>query len=169
MDFINKFLDMLRSTYMGFLFDNIMWDLWVILGIILCLSEFIVPGFVICFFGAAAIVMGLVTAIFPSMALGWQIFIFTILSVSVIYASRKFFPEAFKGNKERAVANSDCDDFSHAIAITEETIKPGLVGGKVRFEGSYWTARSNEEIAAGEEVRVVARENITLIVEKIIK
>ncbi len=169
MDFINKFLDMLRSTYMGFLFDNIMWDLWVILGIILCLSEFIVPGFVICFFGAAALIMGLVTAIFPSMALGWQIFIYTILSVAVIYASRKFFPEAFKGNKEKAVANADCDDFSHTVAIAEEAIKPGLVGGKVRFEGSYWTARSNEEIAAGEEVRVVARENITLIVEKIKK
>lgn len=42
MDFINKFLDMLRSTYIGFLFDDIMWALWVILGIILCLSEFIV-------------------------------------------------------------------------------------------------------------------------------
>jgi membrane protein implicated in regulation of membrane protease activity len=103
------------------------------------------------------------------MALGWQIFIYTILSVAVIYASRKLFPEAFKGNKERAVANADCDDFSHTVAIAEEAIKPGLVGGKVRFEGSYWTARSNEEIAVGEEVRVVARENITLIVEKIKK
>lgn len=169
MDFINKLVDMFKSLGIGFLFDNIMWDLWVILGIILCLSEFIVPGFVICFFGAAALIMGLVTAIFPSMALGWQIFIYTILSVAVIYASRKFFPEAFKGNKEKAVANADCDDFSHTVAIAEEAIKPGLVGGKVRFEGSYWTARSNEEIAAGEEVRVVARENITLIVEKIKK
>lgn len=169
MDFINKLVDMFNSIGVGFLFDNIMWDLWVIFGIILCLLEFAVPGFVICFFGAAALIMGLVTAIFPSMALGWQIFIYTILSVAVIYASRKLFPEAFKGNKERAVANADCDDFSHTVAIAEEAIKPGLVGGKVRFEGSYWTARSNEEITAGEEVRVVARENITLIVEKIKK
>ena len=169
MDFINKLLEMLNSIGVGFLFDDIMWDLWIILGIILCLSEFLVPGFVICFFGVAAIVMGLVTAIFPSMGLGWQIFIFTLLSIGAIYASRKFFPNAFKGDKERAVANADCDDFSHAIAITEEVIKPGMIGGKVRFEGSYWTARSEEEIPAGEEVRVIRRENITLIVEKIKK
>ena len=169
MDFINKLQEMLHSIGSSFLFDNIMWDLWLIFGIILCLSEFVVPGFVVCFFGVAAIIMSIITAIFPSMGLAWQIFIFTILAIAVIYASRKFMPQVFKGNTERAVANSDCDDFSHTVAVTMETIKPGLVGGKVRFEGSYWTARSEEEIPEGEEVRVISRENITLIVERIKK
>ncbi len=146
-----------------------MWDLWIVLGIILCLFEFVVSGFVICFFGIAAIIVGILTAIFPEMGLSWQMFVFTIVTIGTIYASRKFFPNVFKGNKEKAVANADCEDFSHAIAITEEVIKPGMVGGKVRFEGSYWVARSDEEIPAGEEVHVIKRENITLIVEKIKK
>ena len=33
--------------------------LWLIVGIILILSEFVIPGFIICFFGAAAIITGI--------------------------------------------------------------------------------------------------------------
>lgn len=144
-----------------------MWDIWIILGIILCVSEFVIPGFVICFFGVGALITALIAAICPSIALGWQIFIFTLISVASIFASRKLFPNAFKGNSERANVNEDCDDFSKATAVTEEYIKAGSVGGRVRYEGSYWTARSNEDIPAGEMVHVVGRDNITLIIEKI--
>lgn len=151
-----------------FVGDN-MWEKWIISGIVLCVLEILVPGFVICFFGVAAIITGILSYIFPNISLPWLFLIFSALSIVLTLVLRRFIPKVFKGETEKANANSDCDDFSHATAVVVEEIKPGIVGGKVSFEGSFWTARSDEEILAGEEVHVIKRENITLIVEKIKK
>ncbi|MGL5060771.1 MAG: NfeD family protein [Microcoleus sp.] len=60
---------------------------------------------------------------------------------------------------------------SHPIAqdekaIVEEEIRPGETG-RVRYQSSWWPARSEQEIIfnPGEAVRVIAIDNITLIVE----
>jgi membrane-bound ClpP family serine protease len=52
-------------------------------------------------------------------------------------------------------------------AIVEEEIRPGE-SGRVRYQSSWWPARSEQEITfrPGEAVRVVAIDNITLIVEE---
>jgi membrane protein implicated in regulation of membrane protease activity len=52
-------------------------------------------------------------------------------------------------------------------AIVEEEIRPGE-SGRVRFQSSWWPARSNQEItfSPGEAVRVISIDNITLIVEE---
>lgn len=51
-------------------------------------------------------------------------------------------------------------------AIVEEEIRPGE-SGRVRFQSSWWPATSNQEITfkPGDAVRVIAIENVTLIVE----
>lgn len=51
-------------------------------------------------------------------------------------------------------------------AIVEEEIRPGEPG-RVRFQSTWWPAISDQEInfKPGEAVRVVAIENVTLIVE----
>jgi hypothetical protein len=52
-------------------------------------------------------------------------------------------------------------------AIVEEEIRPGETG-RARYQSSWWPARSEQEITfnPGEAVRVVAIDNITLIVEE---
>lgn len=51
-------------------------------------------------------------------------------------------------------------------AIVEEEIRPGE-SGRVRFQSSWWPATSSQEITLkpGDAVRVIAIENVTLIVE----
>ncbi len=51
-------------------------------------------------------------------------------------------------------------------AIVEEEIRPGEAG-RVKFQSSWWPATSEQEITfkPGEAVRVVASDNVTLIVE----
>lgn len=51
-------------------------------------------------------------------------------------------------------------------AIVEEEIRPGE-SGRVRFQSSWWPATSDQEITfkPGEAVRVIAIDNVTLIVE----
>ena len=51
-------------------------------------------------------------------------------------------------------------------AVVEEEIRPGQ-SGRVRFQSTWWPAKCDREITLkrGEVVRVLALENITLIVE----
>jgi len=51
-------------------------------------------------------------------------------------------------------------------AIVEEEIRPGE-SGRVRFQSSWWPAISDQEITfkPGDAVRVLAIDNVTLIVE----
>jgi membrane protein implicated in regulation of membrane protease activity len=51
-------------------------------------------------------------------------------------------------------------------AVVEEEIRPGK-SGRVRFQSTWWPAKCDRDVTLkpGEVVRVLALENITLIVE----
>ena len=42
--------------------------IWAILGLAMVVAEFVIPGFVIFFFGLGALINALLTAIFPGLA-----------------------------------------------------------------------------------------------------
>jgi NfeD-like C-terminal, partner-binding len=78
-------------------------------------------------------------------------------------------------DEETAVADdveTACTDRAHKPipqeekAIVEEEIRPGE-SGRVKFQSSWWPATSDQDMTfkPGEVVRVVAIDNVTLIVE----
>ncbi|WP_293135115.1 NfeD family protein [Microcoleus sp. bin38.metabat.b11b12b14.051] len=82
--------------------------------------------------------------------------------------------EIVAGEEKVAVSDAETAD-SHLApkaiaqdekAIVEEEIRPGE-SGRVRFQSSWWPATSDQDITfkAGEAVRVIAINNVTLIVE----
>jgi membrane-bound ClpP family serine protease len=82
--------------------------------------------------------------------------------------------ETVAGEEKEAVADTKTANThvaSKAIApdekaIVEEEIRPGE-SGRVRFQSSWWPATSDQEITfkPGDAVRVIAIDNVTLIVE----
>ena len=50
--------------------------MWLALGLVLAVSEFFVPGFVIIFFGAGAILTGIVKLVFSGLGDGAALLIF---------------------------------------------------------------------------------------------
>lgn len=138
---------------------------WLIFGMILLISEFFIPGFVIFFFGVAACLVSVVTYCAPELGIAWEILIFAVSSVLLLVLSRRCFPGVFKGRNVICEVDPDLDDVSgqFATAITEINSDRE---GKVEFRGSLWNAVSGEPIATGERVRIISRKNITLIVEK---
>lgn len=140
--------------------------IWLISGVVLILAEFIIPGFVICFFGASALAVGGVLCIFPQLALVWQLLLFAVLGVVLLIGCRRFMPGIFRGSESAGDVEIDDDGVSGEICICRAGISPGLPG-KVDFRGSLWNASAEEVIVPGENCVVISRNNLTLKVRKI--
>ena len=139
--------------------------LWLIAGIILILSEFIIPGFIICFFGASAIITGILYWFIPALTFAWQILLFAVLGVLLLIACRRYMPGVFKGKENGSDRDIDDDNVSGSTCVCRADIAPG-VPGKVEFRGSLWNAISSDTIPAGSRCIIKSRNNITLEVEK---
>ena len=137
-------------------------------GVVLTLAEFAVPGFVICFFGVAAMLMAGVTWMWPEMGTGWKVLLYTVLSLVLLVVCRRWMPASFKGKSTAAGGDPDEDEVVGGRATVCEAIRePG--GGAVEFRGTRWRAHSADggEIEAGAQVEVAARENLELKVKRI--
>lgn len=139
--------------------------IWIGAGLLLALSELIVPGFVIIFFGFGAILTGLLTLCF-NMPEWLQCLLFTISSVASLLILRRYLPNIFGGKEEKVeelpAESLECEG---QIARVVDKIEPGLVGS-IMFQGSVWKATSEDNLPAGEDVVIVKRSNITFVVKK---
>lgn len=135
---------------------------WFVSGLVLAALEFIVPGFVIIFFGAGAILTAFATLVFPSMSSNTQAIVFVVLSLVSLAVFRK---QAFgHGAKKNADAATDYDDdFIGREVVVVEPIAPGAPG-KVELNGVNWNATSESALAKGVRAKIVARDGLTLVV-----
>lgn len=128
--------------------------LWLGAGVILCLSEWVLPtAFVAFMMGLSALAVALVSLVLPQVYL--QAILWLGLSTGLILVSRRLLP------KRPAKLLRDPIE---AQTLTE--ILPGQKG-RVLYEGISWQARCEDHhlaIAASEKVYVVRREGTTLIV-----
>ena len=56
--------------------------LWFIAGVIFVLAEFVIPGFVICFFGVSALIVAGLIWLVPSLSITLQLLLFAALGVA---------------------------------------------------------------------------------------
>jgi membrane protein implicated in regulation of membrane protease activity len=138
---------------------------WIIAALVLMAAEFIVPGGIIFFLGggclivAGALWLGLVTTWVSVLTL------FFITSLVLILTLRSFFTQFAGGDYSQANTDEIVDDLGE-IAVVLESIGPGESVGAITFRGTTWRALGNgQEIDKGAQVKIVARDNITYIVE----
>jgi len=135
---------------------------WLILGIVLLFVELATPGFIAMFFGMAAITVALLDWLLPlGQIIPWLIF--ATLSVVYILLLRKFLKNVFLGDKNAPDRLEDT--FIGQYAIVAEPINPDKQG-KVEFSGCLWEVESKDRIDVGERVKIVAKDSLTLTVEK---
>ena len=139
---------------------------WLYVGAGIMLLELVSPGFVIFFFGLAAATVGLLRFGFgEAFDMTWQFSAFSALSILYLVFLRRFLKTVFMGKVERE-KNSMDDDMAGILGEVREEINPPSPG-RVMVRDAQWTAKAAGFIAAGEKVRVVSRENLTLVVERI--
>lgn len=133
---------------------------WLTAGLLLALSEIWIPGFVIIFFGAGAVLTAFVSLAFPGISPSTQAVLFIALSLASLAVFRR--QAVGSGAKKSADASRDYDDdFIGREAVVVEDI-PADGYGKVELNGVNWSAKSREAIALGARVKICARDGLTL-------
>ena len=140
--------------------------IWFLVGILLLVMEFIIPGLIIAFFGLGACVVAIV-CLLTDISLNTQLIIFIGTSVLSLLFLRKWLKGIFIGHmSSRQNLKEDVSEFVGQKVVVQKKIVP-KIGGKVEFHGTNWQAQADEEIAAGAVVEIIGKENLTLKVKPI--
>lgn len=135
--------------------------IWFIIGFILFILEFVVPGLILFFFAVGAWTVSILS-IFVDIPLTGQLLIFVITSILSIFILRKWLKKKLYGDQSSRQLLED--EFLGKFGIAETPITPGN-NGKIDFKGTSWQATSADVIAAGESVEIIGNDSILLIVK----
>lgn len=135
--------------------------IWFIIGFILFLLEFVVPGLILFFFAVGAWIVAILT-LFLDLSINSQLIIFVVTSVVTILLLRKWLSKILWKKKPSTELLED--EFLGKIARAETAISPGE-NGKVDFKGTSWQAASEDFIEKGENVIITGNDSILLIVK----
>jgi inner membrane protein len=134
--------------------------IWFILGFVLFLLEFIMPGFILFFFAVGAWIISILTLFFD-LSINSQLLIFLGSSVLTILLFRKWLKKIIWTRK---VSSEIEDELVGKTCKAETFIGPGQ-NGKVDFKGTSWDAQSEDIIEKGETVTIIGNDSILLIVK----
>ena len=138
--------------------------IWAVIGLILFLLEFALPGLIVFFFGIGAWVVAGV-CLFADISLNVQLVIFLVSSVLLLLALRKWIRGIFVGHVySRQNAAEDIEECGgHKVLVKNAIIPPQT--GSVELNGVDWKAQADCQIQSGQMVEIIRRDNLTLIVK----
>jgi membrane protein implicated in regulation of membrane protease activity len=141
------------------------WWHWMILGLGLGLSELASGTFFIVWFGLGALLVGLVMLAIPGIGFTAQVVLWTAASIGFTVLWFK----VFKKQADRT-RSGQADEVLGEIGVLVRAVEP-FQKGEVRFQkpvmgSEVWSCLSDEAIAAGERVRVIAVDGQLLKVGK---
>jgi len=147
--------------------ENLAFSLWLGSGIFLMAIEFLVPGLVMVFVG-----LGSLTVVF-GMYFGYidgilQQFITFFISSIIYLLTLRFLVLRFVPSVTRKENIDEDEEVIGSIVELVADINSGEFG-RVEHSGSSWQARAegDQTILKGEQVKIIGRDNITWIVQKI--
>lgn len=140
---------------------------WIVLGIVLLISEAVVPTAVILFFGFGALFTAILAATNLDLSLSMLLMLFSVFSVGSLLLLRKTCKQWLVGH------NSDISDgksSGSSMAGESAVVSTTFINhkGTVRLHGSTWNAACNENASLdeGDRVTIVSVQGNTLFVEK---
>jgi membrane protein implicated in regulation of membrane protease activity len=146
---------------------DLAFSIWLGSGIFLMAIEFLVPGLVMVFVG-----LGSLTVVF-GMHFGYidgilQQFTTFFISSIIYLLTLRFLVLRFVPSVTRKANIDEDEEVMGSIVEIVAEITSGEFG-RVEHSGSSWQARAegDQTILKGEQVKIIGRENITWIVQKI--
>jgi membrane protein implicated in regulation of membrane protease activity len=138
------------------------WQLWILAAIVAGALEIALPGFVMLWFSAGALVASLAAAL--GLGINLQLTLFTLVSVALFGASRTIFKKALMRNATNVKLGVEA--MVGQEAVVTESLTEGH-GGTVRINGELWSARPlGGPVPEGERVIVEQVEGLKLWVRR---
>lgn len=140
--------------------------IWFIVGLILMLAEYFVPGFVMTLFGVGAWITAVLIMLIPGITISLQLFIFIVASIVLLLALQKHLAKFFRSFEKKSNTAGDNDDFiGHRTTVIQPIGKSKK--GTVEFHGVLWKAAANREIGEGQIVEIIGKDRNILKVKLI--
>ena len=133
---------------------DIVWWHWIVLGLGLAMAELALPTFFIIWFGLAALLMGVLVFLVPTLAVAAQILLWTLISIAMTVLWFKVF------RRDSTIRTGQANAALGEIGVLARAVE-AMERGEVRFQkpimdSDVWPCIADEAIAAGERVKVVA-------------
>jgi len=147
-------------------FEILYWH-WIVFGIGLMLLEIVLPSFTALWFGAGAVLVGLLLSLFPTMTTTLQVVLWTTFSILLTFLWFKYLkPLAIDRTKAGLSREAIVGEVGQVLATPNEDRR-----GKMRFPAPVlgsdeWQFISEDELAIGDRVRVTDVSGNSLIVTK---
>jgi membrane protein implicated in regulation of membrane protease activity len=146
---------------------KMLWWYWVAFGMLLMMTEIFVPSFTIFWFGLAALIVALLVAIAPDIAVSWQLTCWSLSSILFTFLWFRYFkPTMIDRTKAGISLEAVVGQTGLVIRLPHEGVR-----GMVRFVmpllgNEEWEFLSGDELALGDRVMVVEVSGNTLVVTK---
>lgn len=137
---------------------------WMIIAIILIGFEFMVPGIYFMWVGFAALLLSGITFFFPNISLAFQLLLFSVFAVAMVYAGKKYLMEKTDPSDDSTLnlRGRQYIGRTYEVAVAFKNGK-----GKIKVEDTLWTAIGPKSLAVGESVKVVDIDGTRLMVEAV--
>ena len=145
---------------------RIEWWYWVIAGFCLIGVELILPSFTIIWFGMGALVVGVLSGLWPDLSLVGQIVLWPLASIGFSAMWFKYLKP--KGNRPLVGMTKEgiVGETGVIVCGTEDSNGEGIVKFRVSVLGTYeWACYSSEALHVNDRVRVIDIEGQILKVE----
>ena len=134
---------------------------WLALGLLLAAGEMLATQFVLIWFGAAAIVVGVVSWLLPDLGIVGQLLLFASLSVALLVPARRL-RRRWDERARHSKINERAAQQVGRVAVLKEPIAGGQ--GHVFLGDTLWRVEG-PDLPAGTSVRIVSFDEATLLVE----
>lgn len=140
--------------------SQLLWWHWLAFGLLLSVAELAVPSLILIWFGAGALLVGLVLGFFPGMSLAGQLAIWLSTSLAFVALWFRFFRPT-DAQAASAEMMGEVGMITHAI--------DSFGRGRIRLQRPYggreeWPADAEQPIREGERARVISFEGERLTV-----
>ncbi|MDP7553244.1 MAG: NfeD family protein [Candidatus Thioglobus sp.] len=144
---------------MEVLFESFSYLHWLILGLLLVITELFLWSIFLLWFGVSAVTMSIVVYLYPQLSLGIQLVTFVLLSAATSYVATRYFPVRTVDDEISRKAKDHIDK-ECTVVSTDNNVN------KVKLGESLWFAKGFD-MSVGQKVRITGTDDSTLIVEPI--
>lgn len=139
--------------------------IWIVIAIVLVLSELMATSIVAVFLGVGALVTGLLLKFGIIESAAMQFTVFGLVSIGTLAVARNRFKQMFGGfSMTQGEEHTQFQrDMGERVIVKGDFLNGG---GRVILNGVEWNALSEDELKDGDVAWVIATESIRLTVSK---